>query len=271
MSSGPGDQSRLYQTTDGCKSWTLLLKNPDSPDGFFDSFFANWSEETGSPTWSGSLLGDPVHGHFMILDTVDSGASWKVRKIPDLAPGESLGGFAASNSLFPADQENSHNPHLFASGGKSGAIVWMEEPGGKASGAQWRKIALPLAHGADASGIFSMASHLEKDPYRNVVSSTETLVAVGGDYSKPGASTGTAAWSTDGGLSWTAAARPPHGYRSSVAWSNKLNSWIAAGTNGSDFSRDGGNRWTPLDDGEWNALSLPFIVGPKGRIARLHP
>src|ERR1700692_2976382 len=25
LSSGPGDQSRLYQTTDGCSSWKLLL------------------------------------------------------------------------------------------------------------------------------------------------------------------------------------------------------------------------------------------------------
>jgi hypothetical protein len=42
------------------------------------------------------------------------------------------------------------------------------------------------------------------------------------------------------------------------------------GTNGSDVSRDDGKRWQPLDDGNWNALSLPFVVGPKGRIARLN-
>jgi hypothetical protein len=41
------------------------------------------------------------------------------------------------------------------------------------------------------------------------------------------------------------------------------------GTNGSDISRDDGKTWTALDDGNWNALSLPFVVGPKGRIARL--
>src|SRR6202451_2270063 len=28
LSSGPGDQSRLYRTTDGCASWTLLFTNP---------------------------------------------------------------------------------------------------------------------------------------------------------------------------------------------------------------------------------------------------
>jgi len=45
--------------------------------------------------------------------------------------------------------------------------------------------------------------------------------------------------------------------------------WIAAGTNGSDISRDDGKTWQAVDDGNWNALSLPFVVGPKGRIARL--
>ena len=36
MSSGPGDQSRLYKTTDGCHSWTLLFTNPDQ-NGFWDA------------------------------------------------------------------------------------------------------------------------------------------------------------------------------------------------------------------------------------------
>ncbi len=29
MASGPGDKSRLYKTTDGCKTWKLLFKNPE--------------------------------------------------------------------------------------------------------------------------------------------------------------------------------------------------------------------------------------------------
>src|ERR1039457_4464241 len=49
MASGPGDKSRIFKTTDGCKSWTLLFKNPDAPNGFFDSFSADWSEEGGTP------------------------------------------------------------------------------------------------------------------------------------------------------------------------------------------------------------------------------
>ena len=78
----------------------------------------------------------------------------------------------------------------------------------------------------------------------------------------------------DGGLHWSSATTPPHGYRSSVAWSSELKAWITVGANGSDISRDDGQTWTLFPDtdtanGNWNALSLPFVVGPKGAIARL--
>ena len=63
--------------------------------------------------------------------------------------------------------------------------------------------------------------------------------------------------------------KPPHGFRSAVAWDADAKAWIAAGTNGSDISYDDGKTWTPLDNGNWNALSLPWIVGLHGRIARL--
>jgi hypothetical protein len=96
------------------------------------------------------------------------------------------------------------------------------------------------------------------------------LIAVGGDYTKPNESKGTAAWSADGGQHWTASATPPHGFRSAVQWSEALKLWITVGTNGSDLSRDDGKTWQPMDNGNWNALSLPFVVGPNGRIARLN-
>ncbi len=35
MSSGKGDLSRLYKTTDGCQTWKLVFTNPDA-DGFWD-------------------------------------------------------------------------------------------------------------------------------------------------------------------------------------------------------------------------------------------
>ena len=72
-------------------------------------------------------------------------------------------------------------------------------------------------------------------------------------------------------MRWKASKTAPHGFRSAVQWSEDLKAWITVGTNGSDISRDDGKTWQPLDDGNWNALSLPFVVGPNGRIARLDP
>jgi len=118
-------------------------------------------------------------------------------------------------------------------------------------------VPIPLARGSEAAGVFSLAF---RDGQRGV--------AVGGDYKKPEVSDGTAAWTIDGGKHWTAAKKPPHGYRSSVAFDSATNSWIAAGTNGSDLSTDGGDPWQKLDNGNWNALSLPWIVGPEGRIGK---
>src|SRR5580658_5639578 len=62
MSAGKGDQSRLYKTTDGCQSWTLLFTNPDK-DGFWDALKFHGPQ-------SGWLLGDPVDGRFVLMGTL---------------------------------------------------------------------------------------------------------------------------------------------------------------------------------------------------------
>jgi photosystem II stability/assembly factor-like uncharacterized protein len=104
-------------------------------------------------------------------------------------------------------------------------------------------------------------------------------VAVGGDYLKPDDSVATAAFTTDGGKTWTAATIPPHGYRSAVAYDAPTKTWITVGPNGTDISTDDGRNWralkpsatdTPDADQHWNALSLPFVVGPHGRIGLLN-
>jgi photosystem II stability/assembly factor-like uncharacterized protein len=104
------------------------------------------------------------------------------------------------------------------------------------------------------------------------------LVAVGGDYKLPDVSTLTAAYTSDGGKTWHPAQTPPHGYRSAVAYEAQQKLWIAAGPKGTDISTDDGKNWRALKpsnddpadaDQHWNALSLPFAVGPHGRIGRL--
>ena len=276
MSSGPGDLSRLYKTTDGCSHWTLLFTNPDK-DGFWDAL-QFWDTD------HGVILGDPIgqpDGHqpwagpeFPLIYTSDAGQSWK-RKFggngEDLrASPTGAGAFAASNSsllvLFP---------HAwFGTGGKGGAFIYRGTYRGDEKtadapslGFAWQKQVSPVAGGSESSGVFSV-------DFRDA----EHGLAVGGDYTKPREREGTAAWSQDGGAHWALSVGPPNGYRSAVAWDDADNLWITVGPSGSDFSRDDGKTWQAIElapadtpkGGEWNALSLPWVVGPNGRIAKLN-
>ncbi len=128
----------------------------------------------------------------------------------------------------------------------------------------------------DSAGIFSLAYKIADDHIGH------HFVAVGGDYKKPQDNTGTAAYTVDDGTEshWLAATTQPHGYRSSVAYDTPTKTWITVGPNGTDTSTDDGRNWRALkplprqpDDADqhWNALSLPFVVGPHGRIGILNP
>ncbi|HTV05010.1 MAG TPA: hypothetical protein VME86_06540 [Acidobacteriaceae bacterium] len=257
MSSGPGNLSRLYKTTDACTHWTLLFTNPDK-DGFWDAMAF-------SDVKNGFLLGDPVHGRFALFLTLNGGKTWSRVNTKSLdADGGSIGAFAASNSAMIL--RGKYSP-IFGTSGPGGPWLYTSELNCTMlmpiqeclSSLHFERKRLSMAGDSATSGIFALAE------------SGENLVAVGGDYSKPDGTKGTAAAVTAwNGLSlvWVPAVQPPHGYRSSVAWDQTDDAWIAAGPNGSDISYDG-KAWQPLDNGNWNALSLPWVVGPDGRIAHL--
>ena len=285
MSSGPGEQSRLYKTVDGCLHWTLLFTNPDAAShsnfsGFWDGLLFIDRDHGilyGDPA-IGSPLINPVEGSywtFRVRVTNNGGETWIPAVDPENnspgknlqpLPGESL--FAASNSAMTTQDGwiwlgTSRARVLrrrvgpFEAGASSGAI----DPFSGSCGIPWlgwQSAQTPLASGNGSSGVFSLAFRDQSHG-----------VAVGGDYRKPGDAARTAAFSSDGGLSWIAAQIPPHGYRSAVAWDSQAQAWVAVGTNGSDVSYDDGRTWQPLDNGGWNALSLPWVVGPTGRIGKL--
>jgi hypothetical protein len=63
-----------------------------------------------------------------------------------------------------------------------------------------------------------------------------------------------------------------------VAYDENAKTWITVGPNGTDISTNDGLNWRalkpsnsePADTAKnWNALSLPFAVGPGGRIGKL--
>lgn len=254
MSAGPGEQSRLFRTTDGCLHWTELTSNREK-DGFWDSF-AYQTQDFGmlGDDKTGVLIGDPVNGRFYTL-VKSLGHGWFIDDDSCAArPDEAA--FAASNSsVFVFGSRR----YVFVTGGKGGPRALLSPllvSGDRSKGCM--EAALPLASGEQSSGAFSVSF---RDRDHGVV--------VGGDYKKPDEASGTAAWTSDGGRHWTAASKLPYGYRSSVTWEGETKTWVAVGTNGADFSTDDGKTWRSLDKENWNAVSLPFAVGPGGRIGKL--
>ena len=286
MSSGKGDLSRLYKTKDGCHTWKLILKNRDK-DGFWDALCFNRNQ------W-GWLLGDPVKGAFALYASEDAGRTWikQHNKGLRVQPGaQSV--FAASNSSLTAFDGFPY----FASGGTAGAFFYSvvefticlhcseENVDHEGRGNTWERVAVPVGGQTDSSGAFSIAVRRSAgNPHV-----FETLVAVGGDFKLPDQSGDTASvcrYETGdirfARLHCEPAQTPPHGFRSAVAYHAATKTWITVGPNGTDISTDDGRNWRALHpdpalhepppdaDRDWNALSLPFVVGPHGRIGKLH-
>lgn len=252
MSSGKGALSRLYKTSDGCGSWKLVATNPDA-EGFWDAISA-------ADQKSLMILGDPVGGKFVVRSSNDGGVTWADEDVDAAAKGE--GAFAASNTSLVVNWVD--GPAAFGTGGPEGARLFTQCDGCKEQ--RWSAKRMPMFAKGESAGIFAID-----------FADWAHLVAVGGDYKKPDAAVGNTAWSENGGKSWHAASNGPHGYRSAVAYYAKAKIWIAVGPSGTDVSRDGGKNWSQLKlgvgetagaDAQWNALSLPFVVGAKGRIGK---
>lgn len=260
MSAGKGELSRLYKTSDACRTWKLLFTNPD-PEGFWDGLRLNPLES------DGVLFGDPVDGRFKLWQTSDQGSTWHPVDVPGLAALPAEGAFAASNSSLTVD---GHLRIAFATGSAKQARVFVK----RAPDGGFQQTNVPVAGDTAGAGIFSLAF---RTFVSNGVVGSDHWVAVGGDYTQPKVREGTAAFSVEDGQRWAPAVSLPGGYRSCVVYS-AAQAWIAVGPNGTDISTDDGRNWHALrptpqgqadEDQHWNALSLPFVVGPHGRIGLL--
>src|SRR5579863_6257687 len=125
MSAGPGDQSRVYHTSDAGQHWRLQL-TATNPRSFFDSI-AFWDST------HGIVLGDPIPDEtgqlkFQLLITTD-GQTWTplpTSQLPPASDGE--GAFAASNSCLAILSNNDSNI-WFATGGRAARVFHSSDRG----------------------------------------------------------------------------------------------------------------------------------------------
>ncbi|MCP4092368.1 MAG: oxidoreductase [Planctomycetes bacterium] len=244
MSAGEGTASNLLRTEDGGQSWQLIVTN-SAPKGFWDGI-AFWDEHRGL------LVGDPVDGRLTVMYTTDGGRSWDTlasRSAPQSIEGEFA--FAASGTSVAL---------------QPGGLAWIATGGTRAKvyrssdfGQSWQTIDTPIAAASAGAGIFSIAF---SNRFHGVI--------VGGDYLAPEKRHNIAAYTTDGGLSWTAAEEgfEPGGYRSGLTWCNRLMSWIAVGPDGADYSRDG-QRWHALETPGFHSVDQGWASGGSGRVGRV--
>ncbi|WP_224362144.1 WD40/YVTN/BNR-like repeat-containing protein [Hyalangium versicolor] len=250
---GEGDKSRIYKTVDGGAHWALQFTNP-TPKAFFNAM-AFWDER------HGIAFSDPVEGHFVVVVTLDGGASWKpvpAEALPAALPGE--GGFAASGTSITVHGEG----HVwFGLGGPAARVLHSSD-----QGRTWTIATTPLATG-DGAGVFSLLFWNEREG-----------IAVGGNYHHPEDPTGNVAFTRDGGQTWSVPTGPrPAGYRSCVAQlrGEKGPTLVTVGPSGADVSEDGGQSWRPLGSTGFHAISTArsgkgaWAVGEEGRIAALQP
>lgn len=245
-----GSPARIVRTEDGGETWRVV-HDVDDPDAFLDSIAFG-------PDGTGYVFGDPLEdGAHFVLRSEDRGLTWqRLAGTPRAIPGEA--GFAASNSCIAVTP----TAVRVGTGGAAARVLCLD-------GGAWTAVATPLLAGEASQGVFAVAF---ADDERGVV--------VGGDYVDHGRRDGTAAWTTDGGRTFNAAAVAPGGFRSDVAFAPGFGpeTWFAVGSHGADRSDDGGRTWRPLPEGARAAhhavgfaadSPIGFAVGSAGRIARI--
>jgi photosystem II stability/assembly factor-like uncharacterized protein len=247
LAAGPGDQSRIYKTSDAGKSWALQFENRD-PKGFYDCL-AFWDRT------HGIALGDPVNGAFELLTTED-GVNWKALTPTSLPPAmEGEGAFAASGTCISTQGRSNA---WFATGGK---VARVFHSGDRCR--TWTVTETPILHGNDSSGIFSIAFY----------DANHGLIA-GGDYQHPEQGGANLAYTEDGGGSWKLVDIQPQWYLSAIGYvdSSVPGGLLAVGSARAGFTNNiRRKKWRVVLEANLNAVSVvaPFTawaVGPKGTI-----
>lgn len=251
LSAGLGDQSRIYRTDDGGRSWRLQYK-ADHPEAFLDCM-AFWDRERGL------AYGDAVDGTPFILRTLDGGERWTRLRGPELPPAlEGEGGFAASGSCL---QTAPYGTAWIATGAGARARVLLTRDWGNS----WTEADVPVASG-ESAGLTTL--RVREDGWG---------LAMGGIIGADTLRTRNMAVTGDGGRSWTEGPSPTFPgpvYGSALVDLEGVPGIVAVGPGGIDWSLGPEIRWQPGDSLTFWAVDFAapeagWAVGPEGRVVRL--
>jgi len=245
-----GQPARVYRSGDAGVTWSVVHSDP-RPAAFFDAMAF-----TGD---YGVMFGDAIDGQFGLLQTEDGGRTWRDRSgvwLPEPHEGEAA--FAASGTCLVVADASPPVFSLVTGGGPVRMVRFGPEVESRDAKNYWHR-PLPLQSSASTKGAFSVAWNGQHG------------VAVGGDYQRPHERDGTAAWTDDGGETWSAA--DALGFRSAVIWLDE-SALLSVGSDGASWSGDSGRSWVSFCDVGFHCLSRGgdgsvWAGGSGGRVGRL--
>jgi len=239
-----GTPGTIYKTIDGGATWKQQYYT-DVKDIFFDGF--DFKDEN-----NGMAFGDPIGEKIYLVGTAD-GKTWlptEVTTLPKVFNDEFA--FAASGTGIQITDEAIY----IVTGGDMARLYKSTD-----NGLNWEVFNTPMKTGK-AAGIFSVYFW-----------NADQGVIVGGDYKDFLNTEGNAAYTSDGGQTWTLSGTPPGGYRSCVARSIDLGLMLSVGTSGTDLSSDDGRNWMLVDDQSFNTCQFGertvWAVGAKGQVGKI--
>jgi photosystem II stability/assembly factor-like uncharacterized protein len=240
-----GTPAVILKTTDAGKNWKVCYRNDDKAYFLDGMDFYNARH--------GLIMGDPINGKFLLLETQNSGDTWQdVTTAPPAVTEEAA--FAASGTSIIINK--AARQVMMVTGGPVSRLLTSRDL------KTWNAQAVPIAQGLNSKGSFSVAQ-----------GGGHTII-VGGNYvqNKKADSVACYANGKQATQNFQLAKQMPGGFQSGVVYLSKA-TFLSTGTSGTNISYDGGQSWKLIDPSSFNACqkagygNLVILAGDKGKIA----